>query len=47
MKLKCIKCGHEWRPRVDDVVMCPKCKTHKWKEEDQKAKELEEAFNSR
>lgn len=30
-KAKCVKCGHEWTPRVDIVAMCPKCKTRKWK----------------
>jgi len=25
----CGKCGHTWVPRVDRVVICPKCKSHK------------------
>ncbi len=31
-RLKCQQCGHKWLPRVEEVVMCPKCKSHKWKE---------------
>jgi len=29
-KLKCVKCGHEWIPRKEDVRQCPKCKTAYW-----------------
>lgn len=35
-KFKCQKCGHEWIPRVPEVVMCPKCKTYKWNEPQKK-----------
>jgi len=24
-KLKCEKCGHEWIPRVENPLKCPKC----------------------
>lgn len=23
--LKCSKCGHEWHPRMNDPIVCPKC----------------------
>jgi len=26
-KMKCLRCGHEWIPRKEDVRMCPNCKT--------------------
>ena len=29
-KLKCLKCGHEWVPRNEDVRQCPACKTAYW-----------------
>lgn len=30
---KCLKCGHEWRPRDGKKpVSCPKCKTYSWQE---------------
>ncbi len=35
-KLKCVKCGHEWPPRKEDVRQCPKCKTAYWDKEKQK-----------
>ena len=28
--LKCSRCGHEWQPRKEEVVICPKCKTPYW-----------------
>ena len=31
--LKCKRCGHEWIPRVEDVRMCPKCKSVRWDKE--------------
>ena len=31
--LKCKKCQHIWLPRVDNVAVCPKCHSYKWKEE--------------
>lgn len=30
-KVKCVKCGHEWTPRVNDPQSCPKCKSRKWR----------------
>ena len=29
--LECRKCGHEWIPRTENVVVCPKCHSYKWK----------------
>lgn len=30
-KLKCLRCGHEWHPRDDDLPkVCPKCKSKYW-----------------
>ena len=26
-KMNCLRCGHNWIPRKEDVRMCPKCKT--------------------
>ena len=26
----CGKCGHEWQPRVEKPVACPRCKNNKW-----------------
>ncbi len=26
-KIKCVRCGWEWKPRKEDVRQCPKCKT--------------------
>lgn len=26
-KKKCLRCGYEWIPRVEDVRSCPKCKS--------------------
>lgn len=26
-KLNCLRCGHKWIPRKEDVRMCPKCKS--------------------
>ena len=28
---KCLRCNHQWTARGDVVVMCPKCKSHKWR----------------
>ena len=27
------KCGHEWIPRKKKVVVCPKCHSYKWNED--------------
>ena len=30
-QLRCGKCGHEWRPRIDErPKCCPACKSYKW-----------------
>lgn len=39
MKNKCKKCDWEWRPRVDDVKLCPHCKSYKWNEQEEKNQE--------
>jgi Zn finger protein HypA/HybF involved in hydrogenase expression len=31
MRLRCVKCDHEWLPRVQEVRQCPRCKTYYWK----------------
>jgi len=28
--LTCLRCGHEWVPRMVDVRLCPKCKSARW-----------------
>lgn len=38
-KLKCLRCGHEWIPRVEEVRLCPKCKSVYWDREKKKKKE--------
>lgn len=32
-RLKCNKCGHEWIPRVEEVFVCPRCHSYRWKYE--------------
>ncbi|MBA7546620.1 hypothetical protein ES705_39012 [subsurface metagenome] len=29
-KLKCKRCGHRWMPRVENVLLCPRCKSPYW-----------------
>ena len=29
-QLKCLRCGHKWTPRTEDVRQCPKCKSAFW-----------------
>jgi DNA-directed RNA polymerase subunit RPC12/RpoP len=32
-KKKCLRCGHEWLPRLDTrPKACPSCKNRKWDE---------------
>ena len=38
-KYKCLRCGHTWIPRIDNVVLCPWCKSKYWNE-DREEKEL-------
>lgn len=26
-KIKCLRCGHQWVPRKEEVRICPKCKS--------------------
>jgi len=26
-KIKCLRCGYEWYPRIPDVRRCPRCKS--------------------
>lgn len=26
-KMECVRCGHAWLPRKEDVRICPRCKT--------------------
>lgn len=28
--LKCLRCGHKWKPRGEAVRICPKCKSAWW-----------------
>ena len=38
-KLKCLRCGHEWVPRQEDVRRCPKCDSPYWDTPRKKGKE--------
>ena len=29
-KLKCKRCGHEWVPRIEQVMECSKCRSPRW-----------------
>ena len=29
----CLKCGHQWIPRIADVRMCPSCRSIRWDRE--------------
>jgi Zn finger protein HypA/HybF involved in hydrogenase expression len=31
VKLKCLRCGHKWNPRKEEILICPKCKSPYWK----------------
>ncbi|KKM99212.1 hypothetical protein LCGC14_1150050 [marine sediment metagenome] len=28
--LTCLRCDYEWTPRIEEVTICPKCKSAKW-----------------
>jgi hypothetical protein len=28
----CVKCGHDWEPRVPKPLECPSCRQRKWDE---------------
>ena len=32
-EFECKRCGYKWFPRVRNVKMCPRCKSHLWREE--------------
>lgn len=39
-KYKCLSCGYEWLPRVDEPKECPNCKNRNWNiRQDNKSKE--------
>ena len=29
-KYKCERCDHEWVPRVEEIRVCPKCRSPYW-----------------
>ncbi len=29
-KQQCLRCGHEWVPRLAEIVACPKCRSPYW-----------------
>lgn len=29
-KVKCLRCGYEWAPKIEDVRTCAKCKSALW-----------------
>lgn len=31
VKLVCVRCKHEWVPRVEHVYVCPNCKDPRWR----------------
>jgi len=35
-ELECKRCGHRWAPRVNDVRICPKCKSAYWDKDTKK-----------
>jgi len=35
-KVKCLKCGYMWAPRVSDPRSCPKCRSTRWDKDDDK-----------
>ena len=40
-KLKCVRCGHEWYPRLPEIRICPKCKSAFWDRERKQKNTLE------
>ena len=30
VKVKCLRCGHEWIPRKPVVILCAKCRSAYW-----------------
>ena len=35
-KATCDKCKHQWTPRTEKPVTCPKCKTYNWEKKEVK-----------
>jgi len=33
-RFQCDKCEHNWYPRRSEKVICPKCKSEKWDEDE-------------
>ena len=29
-KLTCLRCGHKWLPRQEEITVCAKCKSPYW-----------------
>lgn len=44
-KLKCLRCGHEWVKRKDDVRVCPKCHSAWWNQRRDTDEDLHEVQN--
>ena len=42
IKLECKRCGHTWLPHVEDVRMCPKCRSPYWDRERIRERRAEE-----
>lgn len=30
LRFFCLRCGHRWAPRTENVKICPKCKSASW-----------------
>ena len=28
--IECLRCGHKWKPRIEDPKICPKCNSYKF-----------------
>ena len=40
----CNKCKHQWLPRVDKTVKCPRCGSYKWNDGETIRKGLEKLY---
>ena len=40
LRKKCLKCEHEWWSRVNNPVLCPKCKRSDWKDNKKEIEKL-------
>ncbi len=36
----CLRCNHEWMPRVENPLSCPNCKSRKWNESPNSKREV-------